>query len=105
MRLLRFKVWWLMVLVAVVALGCWAIPPWWNWHHEMLKRSEFCSSQAVAIEQHGMRFTRQVAGQPSETMPAAGLDALARAFRRAATFPWLDEPSIDRYFTDPPPDD
>ncbi len=84
LRLPRFRVRTLMVLVAVVALGCWAIPPWWRWHHEMIRRSAAYTANIEITERGLAKYQRRsdASGQRVEEIRIE-----IEAWRHFATFP------------------
>jgi hypothetical protein len=108
-----------MALVAVSALCFWAIPPWWRWHDEMLRRSkrylrgaESCEIYALRLEAEALRLEGwakngepyDIVGTPATTLMVQGgrretMKAREEmgAFRRAAVLPWLgfQEPATD----------
>lgn len=87
MRFRRVRIWWLMALVAIVALGCWGMPPWWRWHHEMLERS----NRFLEVARSAESFARKSDLSPFDTARPSAREAAG--YRHAAAFPWLyDDP-------------
>ncbi len=95
MRRPRVRIWWVMVVVVLVAVGC-KVPSWWQWHHQMLLWSDTWRAVAANEEAKARRFrlAAEASAKADERQIhleiAAGFDDRARQCRRFATFPWLD---------------
>ncbi len=77
----RIKVWVLMAVVAIAALGIKPVRAWWDWHHEMFERSRVHAIFARNSE---------IASELCQRNPDD--DDQVRHRRRLVTFPWLEEP-------------
>lgn len=92
----RMKVWWLMALVAAVALSIRPLTLVWEWHRDMLEWSQDFVRQETSYRKSAAALKGIANGmQPkhwrreSILRDAAECEKLADTYSNMAMFPWL----------------